>query len=368
MKSTGIYIHVPFCSSKCPYCDFYSVIPRGSTRGYTDAVVDEIKTLRRNAEFIPADFKERSVDTLYIGGGTPSVLACDELKKIIGAVRENFILTDDAEITAECNPSSEGLGEKLKAMASAGVNRVSFGMQSADDGERKKLGRKAGRDGVAAAVELARAAGIESISLDIMLGIPGQTLKSLRDTLDFAVSTGARHLSAYMLKIEENTFFGRNAQSLNLPDDDETADMYLAMCEFLEKEGFRHYEISNFCREGYIARHNMKYWTDGNYLGIGPAAHSYIDGKRFYSERNLDAFIAGEKAVFESEGGGAEEKIMLGLRTDAGIEIPEKAADFCEKLKNGGLAVIRNGRLSLTSRGMLISNSIISEILSETGL
>lgn len=368
MKSTGIYIHVPFCSSKCPYCDFYSMTPKDGTADYVSAVAEELKTLRRNAEFIPDGFRDRPVDSLYLGGGTPSVLPAKELTEIISTAKENFKFTEDAEITVECNPSSPGLEEKLRAMAVAGVNRISFGMQSAQDGERKTLGRRADRSGISNAINLTEKAGIRNISLDVMLGIPGQTAESLDDTLKFAVSTGMTHISAYMLKIEKNTFFGKHTDRYEFPDDDTTADMYIQMCDFLGKEGFSHYEISNFCRDGFHSRHNMKYWTDCSYLGIGPAAHSYIDGKRFFSERNLEGFIAGKKAVFESVGGTAEEKIMLGLRTANGIEIPENTENFCNKLKANGLAVINGNRLSLTAEGMLISNSIISEILSETGL
>lgn len=368
MDKNGIYIHVPFCTSKCPYCDFYSIPAKCGTKAYTAAVVEEMRTLKRCGELLPHSFRKQETDTLYLGGGTPSVLSAEELTEIITTAKESFRFSSDSEITVECNPSSDNLAEKLKAMAYAGVNRVSFGMQSAVDGERKKLGRRADRNGITAAIDAARAAGIENISLDVMLGIPDQTEESLIETLDFAIATGVPHISAYMLKLEEGTFLQKNSDRYNIPDEDETADYYLEMCSRLENAGLRHYEISNFCRDDKIGRHNMKYWTLGQYLGIGPAAHSFVAGRRFYYERNLDGFIEGRPPVEDGCGGDEAERIMLGLRTDLGTRIPEKAFTFAAKLEENGLAVLDGDRIRLTDRGMLISNTIISEILSETEL
>ena len=367
MEPGGIYIHVPFCAGKCPYCDFYSLVTKEKREEYVGAVIDEIKNLTRTRRYA-AEFKKGKVSSLYLGGGTPTELTGEQLCRIITAATQSFDFTPDAEITVECNPSSPALKEKLADMAKAGVNRVSFGMQSAVDAERKKLGRRSDRQGIINAVDFAEAAGIENICLDIMLGIPLQTPKTLDETLTFAVGTGAEHISAYMLKLEKGTFFEKNADKLALPDDDETAQMYLQACRYLENHGYRHYEISNFCRGDKTGRHNMKYWTGEEYLGIGPAAHSFTNGARYYFPRDIDGFIAGQTPVYDGPGGDEAEKIMLGLRTDTGIEYPEKCSAFCEKLIQNGLAEKNGGRLILTDGGMLVSNSIISEILSETGL
>jgi len=365
MSRAGIYIHVPFCASKCPYCDFYSVSSKNGTARYTEALIDEIRTLRRNAGFLPDDFREREITSLYFGGGTPSAMPAEELGSVINEVRNCFRLSPDAEITVECNPSSDNLVEKLKTMADSGVNRISLGMQSAVDEERKKLGRKADRQGIIKAVAAAKEAGISDISLDVMLGIPLQTKDSLEETLEFALSQGITHLSAYMLQLEDGTWFARNEKKLNLPDEDFVAELYLFMCDYLKKAGMRHYEISNFCFGDHISRHNMKYWDMTEYLGIGPSAHSFVNGKRFFHPADIQGFIDGATAESEGEGGSYEEEIMLGLRTDRGIIIPEGTEGLCESLRANGLAVIRDNRISLTDKGMLISNTVITEILSE---
>ncbi len=357
----GLYFHVPFCQSKCPYCDFYSLTDKGLREAYVNALCEEMRSFDRIGEFVKRD-EQIFADTIYFGGGTPSLLSPLQLQRILRTARESFSVSKDSEITVECNPSSPGLREFLMGAAESGVNRISLGMQSSSDNERKKLGRRGTASDVEKAVEYAREAGIGNISLDVMVGVPDSNMKTLEESLKFASSIGVPHISAYMLKIEEGTFYHKNAEKLNLPDEDETADMYLFMSEYLRKKGYLHYEISNFCKDGFFSRHNMKYWENAPYIGFGPSAHSYYGGKRFYFPRDIHAFINGEGAVYDGEGGDREERLMLSLRTNKGISLEEKNNEFIkltEKLVSQGLGEIRNGRLVLTPEGMLVSNSII---------
>ncbi len=356
----GLYFHVPFCQSKCPYCDFYSLTDKSLSDKYVDALCEELFSFDRIGEFVKKD--KIPVDTIYFGGGTPSLLSSSQLQRILSAARENFCVSEDAEITAECNPSSPGLREFLESAAANGVNRISLGMQSSSDNERKRLGRRGSSADVENAVSFVREAGIENISLDVMVGVPDSNIKTLEASLAFASSLGVPHVSAYMLKIEEGTFYHKNAEKLKLPDDDETADMYLFMSEYLRGKGYLHYEISNFCKDGLFSRHNMKYWENTPYIGFGPSAHSYYGGKRFYFPRDIHAFINGARAVFDGEGGDEEERLMLSLRTYKGISLKGKTEEFInltERLAGQGLGEIRDCNFSLTPAGMLVSNSII---------
>ena len=368
----GLYIHIPFCRSKCPYCDFYSCLSKNADiENYVGSVIDEIKTGRRTKEF--TENTVLSFDTIYFGGGTPSVIGADNIGKIINCAKECYNVSDDAEITVECNPSTvdEDFFSKL---ASFGVNRISLGMQSAVDGERKKLGRFSDRNQVLSVITDARKHGITNISLDVMLGIPDQTPESFDDTIDFCIETEVPHISAYMLSVEEGTVFHKRVDTLNLPDEDTVCDMYTHLSEKLRKADFLHYEISNFAKKGYESRHNTKYWNCEEYLGIGPSAHSFMGDKRFFFERDINSFIIGEKAVYDCSGGDSEEYIMLRLRlsdgiifedyknrfgTDFPIEIIKKADRFAK----GELLTITDTALSLTSDGFLISNYIISELI-----
>ena len=368
----GLYIHIPFCRSKCPYCDFYSCLSKNADiETYVGSVIDEIKTGRRTKEFTQKS--DLSFDTIYFGGGTPSVIGADNIGKIINCAKEHYNITEDAEITVECNPSTVD-DEFFSVLSFYGVNRISLGMQSAVDNERKKLGRFSDRNQVLSVIESARKYGIKNISLDVMLGIPEQTIESLDETIDFCISTGVPHISAYMLSIEEGTVFHKRIDTLNLPDEDTVCDMYQHLSGKLRNAGFRHYEISNFAKTGYESRHNIKYWNCEEYLGLGPSAHSFINGKRFFSERDITSFINGEKALYDSTGGDKEEYIMLRLRLSEGIifeefknrfgidfpaEIIKKALDF----EKQGLMTVSETSFALTTDGFLISNYIISELI-----
>ncbi len=368
---SGVYIHIPFCKSKCPYCNFYSYCSKENEREfYVNALLNEITTLSRCNNFLNTHF---TADTLYLGGGTPSVLTGRQLFDIITTTKSKFNIKPDAEITVECNPASH-IEEILPFLIDAGVNRISLGLQSAIDKERKTLGRASSKERVQQVIDLLIKNGIENISLDVMLGIPYQTAESLDETLNFAINSGAKHISSYILKIEENTHFYKHSDRYEFPDEDTVCDFYSQCFEKLQNAGFNHYEISNAALPGFESRHNTKYWTLDNYLGIGPGAHSYINGTRFYFQNNTQGFINGDKAVFDSYGGDYEEFIMLSLRLSTGLDLNKLSTVYEKKhtekiikkapfLKEQGLINIDSNSISLTEKGFLLSNTIISELI-----
>ena len=341
--AAGLYIHIPFCFSKCPYCDFYST-------KYTPTAADAF------AEKLGGQMQDYtgSFDTVYFGGGTPSILEPRVLTGILQAVRDHFAIDPAAEITVECNPSKDLTGD-MEQYAAAGINRVSIGMQSAVDRERFALGRRAGSGEVARTVAAAKAAGITNISLDVMLGTPKQTPDSLEETFAFIARMQVTHISAYLLKIEPGTPFDRLQAKLALPEEDTVCQMYLQTVERLGQLGFAQYEISTFPRPGYESRHNLKYWLLEPYLGLGPSAHSLWNGRRFYFDRDW---------IWQDEGPGGdrEEQILLGLRLNRGITEDWLTRDPAPYIA-GGFMRRANGRISLTPRGMLVSNTILAELL-----
>ncbi len=365
MKNIGLYLHIPFCKSKCPYCDFYSFSGKKTEKDeYTFVLKEKILS-----SISPLQCKG---DTLYIGGGTPSVLGAKNLGTLVKTCKSDF-LTDNAEITVECNP--HGLNEDFfKVLYTLGVNRISLGLQSAIDSERRMLGRLSDRNQVEKTVKIAQNVGFDNITLDVMLGIPQQTEKSLNETLDFCLSLGVPHVSAYMLKLEENTHFYKNRHKYNFPDDDLTADLYLQMCETLENQGIMQYEISNFAKKGFESQHNLKYWHCEEYLGFGPSAHSFMDGKRFYFDRDFNAFMNGNSPIQDGNSGDFTEYAMLNLRLVEGLnenkvferfghsipkEIYEKSKIFID---NEYMISNENG-IALTRKGFLMSNTVLAEIL-----
>ncbi len=357
---TGIYIHVPYCVKKCGYCDFYSVCDLSSADSYVNAVcqcLDKVDTV---------------CDTLYFGGGTPSLLGGERISTIIYKAKK--CLTLDAEITLEVNPG-DNLAKLLPTVAAAGVNRLSIGMQSHDDNELRLLTRRHSAADVDAAVAIAKRCGIDNISLDVMLGIEGQTEKSLCDTLQYCANSGATHVSAYMLKIEDGTPF---ASAPFKPEDDYQCDLYKLAVQKLGELGFGQYEISNFCKEGKQSRHNMKYWLGEDYIGIGAAAHSCIKGKRFYYPRDIEGFVNGNRPVEDGEAGGFEETVMLRLRLASGIDLNELANCYpneckridsikalANKLESVKLCNIEGDRIALTTEGYLVSNEIIGRFVGD---
>lgn len=352
----GIYIHVPFCLRKCSYCDFYSVIySEESAEAYTSAV---IRNLRRYAP---------SADSVYFGGGTPTLLSPSQIERIL----KEIDLSDNAEISMECNPKTADR-EKFSEYKSAGINRVSVGVQSLIDKELSAVGRLHDSAEAVRCIEDIFAAGIYNISADIMLGLPYQTAETLTETINGLLSLPVCHISAYMLTVEEGTpLSADNALLDNIPDGDGLADLYLLTCDILEKSGFERYEISNFAKHGSECRHNLKYWQCGDYIGIGPAAHSCYKGKRFAVPRDIRAFIDNDiqqEIITDDEPLTEEERIMLALRLSEGIDpfdysCAERLIRRAEPLIRAGFLDNSSGRIALTDKGALVSNDIIVRLI-----
>ncbi|HIW74844.1 MAG TPA: coproporphyrinogen III oxidase family protein [Firmicutes bacterium] len=395
----GLYIHVPFCVSKCPYCDFYSlpVSPpctgsctgscAGSRADPLSAAAERFDAYEaavlRALEDWAARLPGETADTLYFGGGTPSLLGGARLARMIQTARRLFRL-DGAEITLEANPA-DGLEETFCAFAAAGGNRISLGMQSASPAELRSLGRRHTPSDVEAAARAARSAGIRNLSLDLMLGLEHQTAGTVRASVEEAARLGAAHVSAYLLKIEEGTPYAARREELALPDEDGEAALYLAACEALEAQGYRQYEISNFARPGFASRHNVKYWNLQPYLGLGPSAHSWLGGRRFAYPRDLAGFLAGEGPRPERETapspdspgliaeGSEEEYILLRLRLTEGVDeaafrrkfgrpLPAAYRQRAAALPSSLVETDERG-IRLTREGFLLSNPITVRLL-----
>ena len=359
--SLGLYLHIPYCFSKCRYCDFYSAPgQRGVPRAYVDALLRELSRFAPDAPLRP--------DTLYFGGGTPSLLDPADAARLIAAAQP----LPGAEITLEANPETV-TEDSLRAFREAGVNRISFGVQSARDSQLKTLGRPHTAKQARAAFAAARRAGFENISGDIMLALPHYTQAEFDETLELIEDGGAAHISAYLLKIEPDSAFGRTPPE-GLPTSDEAADFYLYAVEQLEHHGYLQYEISNFARPGYEGKHNLIYWDCGDYLGIGPAAHSCMGGKRFYYPADTVAFLRDEAAPVMDGGCGAEDYLILQLRLRKGLNLDEYKKRYGRELSTAQRAFVQNcvksgyasfdGRtLALTPAGLIVQNSILAELL-----
>lgn len=358
MKAKGLYIHVPFCKRKCPYCDFFSVTNLSLTDRYTDAVIRNITD------------KSIFADTVYFGGGTPSLLSTEQIYRILSKVK----ISQDAEITMECNPNTV-MPKYLSDIKNAGINRISFGVQSLNDNELSALGRLHNAETAAIAIKSAYDAGFDNISADIMLATAYQTPSSLNNTLSKLSQLPITHVSAYMLKVEPDTPYGSDTdlQSI-LPDDDSVADMYLQTVETLASFGFEQYEISNFSKSNFESKHNLKYWKCNEYYGIGPSAHSFLSGVRKACPKSIDDFISSpvqKDVIIEADAGDFEEQIMLALRlTKIGLNLdllPENiACDILKKAKPMLFAdLMRKNKnaLLLTAKGCLVSNEIICRLL-----
>ncbi|WP_432649892.1 radical SAM family heme chaperone HemW [Huintestinicola sp.] len=358
----GLYIHVPFCRRKCVYCDFYSLAGKEDlTQKYVQAVVRNIR------------ISGMTFDTVYFGGGTPSLLSSSQISDILSAAD----IAEGAEISAEINPDSADT-QKLRDFRAAGINRISIGIQSLDDKELSVLGRLHNSEQAENAILSAQKAGFENISADLMLGLPYQHTETVLNNIERLSELGARHISAYMLKIESGTPLSENDELIsNIADEELSADMYLEAVSCLEKNGFKQYEISNFAKEGYVCRHNLKYWRCEDYLGIGPSAHSCTGGKRFAVPKDIYGFINCEKqeeVITDDAPCGSSERLMLALRLSEGF-LMSQAGDYENRLRAAavpmekhGLLKISDGRIMLTPMGFLVSNEIIcrlSEVLEE---
>lgn len=361
----GLYIHIPFCMKKCPYCDFFSVSKdQNEIEKYTTEMIKSVEHWSKKTD--------RTVTSVYFGGGTPNILGAENLCKILKSIKDNFMVSENAEITSELNPT---YGEELnfKLLKSCGFNRLSFGMQSSNVEELKILGRKHSPEEVKLVVQKAQECGFINISLDLMLGIPKQTKNSLAKSIEFCKDCGVTHISAYILKVEENTPFYKKKAVLNIPDEDMQADLYSFACDELKNYGYYQYEISNFSKPNYESNHNLIYWQCEEYLGLGPSAHSFFEDKRFYYPRCFEDFY-NNKTVFDCYGGNKEEYIMLNLRLNKGIsfekyksryneEFPVKYISNARKLEKNKLVKFSDNGFFLTQNGFLLSNSVISNIL-----
>lgn len=372
-QTVGLYLHIPFCVSKCAYCDFYSI-----QAGEETIFNEYVKALSRHLFESGPSAPGMMVDTVYFGGGTPSLLGLKRLTGLLGDVQKAFRVSPNAEITLEANPDSADK-TLLKKLRKAGFNRLSLGIQSTDDAQLKALGRihtaRQARDAFAAA----RDAGFDNISVDLMYGLPGQTAEAWEETLRDVRALAPEHISCYGLKLEEGTKM--HVSGTKLPEDEFCADLYLLAVDFLEAAGYAQYEISNFAKPSRQSRHNMKYWTLEPYLGLGPGAHSDFAGRRWAYVRDLkgyvDGVLLGEDMLAEMEkipeAERAGEYIMLGLRTAHGISGNEYARryrlDFSpierllERLSAEELARREGDRWRLTPKGFLVSNRIIGALL-----
>ncbi len=363
----GLYIHIPFCARKCGYCDFYSV-PADDTlmEAYLAAVCKDLAHWSKT-------LGGRQADTLYLGGGTPILFGADRLSRLLEHCVRLFGLTG-AEITLEANPNHTDY-DILCALRHAGFNRVSFGVQSAVDAELTALTRSHTAAQARDAIGDAKRAGFTNISADLMLGIAHQTKESLTESVRFLAGLSVQHISAYLLKVEEGTPFYAARESLALPDEDLTAELYLHAVNTLAQYGYAQYEISNFARDGMVCKHNLLYWDNREYLGLGPAAHSFLGGKRLAYPNDLARYLEGGQAEQIDEGGDLEEYIMLRLRLLDGLvfsnarerypaQLDEVAlASKAAPLVAQGLCIADSTGIRLTPRGFLFSNHCIAELL-----
>ncbi|MBQ1371444.1 MAG: radical SAM family heme chaperone HemW [Oscillospiraceae bacterium] len=373
LKPLGIYIHIPFCRSKCQYCDFYSI---GGSRDRR-LVDNYLQALSEHFKETGALATDYVVDTVYFGGGTPSFFGVDNLRRIFAELQHRFRVDKDAEITFEANPDSVSTS-LLRKLRAEGFNRISLGVQSDQDDMLQKLGRPHTYEQAQAAFQQARECGFDNISLDLMYGLPNQTSAQWEQTLTHVLDLRPDHMSCYGLKVEPNTPLWEYRDAANLPSDEVQADMYLNMVEILEAAGYQQYEISNFAKPGYESRHNLKYWLGEEYIGFGPAASSDFAGKRFTNNRDIQNYIRGvlkQDVTILSEcetipaREHAGEYVMLRLRTTQGISPDEYEKRYLmpfaplleaiEPLAARELFVRKDGRWVLTPRGFLVSNQII---------
>lgn len=358
----GLYIHIPFCISKCPYCDF------NSYAGKMQYVKQYIESLILEA----TAFKEAEIQTVYIGGGTPTCLEKNDILYLFECINKNFKLMQGAEITIEANPATIDK-DKLKSLKDAGINRISIGVQSFDSGMLKALGRIHSANDARRAVNDARLAGFDNISIDLMFSLPGQTLETWAQDLRAAVSLDISHISCYGLKIEQGTpFYSKNIKPLNEELD---RAMYLAAIELLDKNGFEQYEISNFARDKKYSKHNLCYWKCKEYIGLGAGAHSYTDGERYSNTKDLCEYIqkirrgqsVKENSIILTERDVLVEQLIMGMRLCEGVNksIFEKlnCQNKIKKYTEAGYMVEKNGKIAFSVNGFDVSNYILSDLI-----
>ena len=389
----GLYISVPFCRTKCSYCNFASgVFSKTAHESYLTRVIEDIGSARKTATELGC-IVEGSVDAVYLGGGTPSILDPSQLMRLFDAIRGQFVVSPDAEVTVECAPGTL-TPFLIETLLRCGVNRVSLGVQSFVDQEAQSVGRLHKRAVVLEEIARLREAGLGNINIDLIAGLPHQTAESWTLSLSETIATGVSHVSVYMLEVDEDSRLGRELiaggtryHAHFVPDEEATADSYLQACETLNAAGIAHYEISNFARFGQESRHNLKYWTRQPYLGFGVDAHSMLRaavgslGVRFSTPDSFDAYMNRGPLVVApvSEQAALEESFFLGLRLNRGVDLDRLRADFSPESIAGCESMIeeciREGLLEkagtavrLTVRGRLLSNEVFARFLTGEGV
>lgn len=381
----ALYIHIPFCTNKCHYCDFTSYVLKGQpVDQYLDALEEEMK---RTVASLPPE----RIETVFVGGGTPTVLTPPQMERFLQAVFKHFPIADDAEVTMEANPGTTDL-DKLQAMRSGGVNRISFGVQSFDNGLLERIGRIHNVDDVYNSLDNARKAGFDNLSIDLMFGLPGQTLEHLSDSVDRAMALGLPHYSLYSLKVEENTLFHKlyERNELPLPPEEEEFNMFLLLMKKLKENGYGHYEISNFAKPGYESRHNSTYWRNEPYYGLGAGAHGYAKGTRHVNLKGVQPYIEANRerlprleAYDIPKAEAMEDFMMVGLRLLEGVRASKFEEQFpghrleeqfghvidkllgnklLEQLEADGDTIYR-----LTDQGILLGNEVFGAFISVEG-
>jgi oxygen-independent coproporphyrinogen-3 oxidase len=374
MPPVGLYLSVPFCRAKCSYCNFASdAFGPARMDAYVDRLCEEIAQAPAKASGMGATLP-RDVDSVYFGGGTPSLLSAAHFQRIFEALRAVFSLQSDLEFTLECAPGQLA-DDTFAELLGHGLNRVSLGVQSFVDQESRAVGRFHTKDVCLAEIARLRSAGVQEINVDLIAGLPHQTHESWRISLEQAAATGVPHASIYMLEVDEESRLGRELiaggvryHAHHVPDDGLVAEMYLEACEFLGNNGIPQYEISNFARPGHASRHNLKYWKRLPYLGLGLDAHSMLGDWRFQNTDDLNAYLEGKAApdpVPVSPYEASEEEVFLGLRLNEGIPLPEAPmASVLQQLVREGLMQLQGDRVALTPKGRLLSNDVFTELLS----
>ncbi len=385
-ESVGIYISVPFCRAKCSFCNFASgAFGLERMDGYVDSLVAEIQSLKMRAAELGAELPG-VVDSVYFGGGTPSLLEPGQLQRVFAALRGEFVLVRGAEITLECAPGQIA-DATLDEVIRQGVNRVSFGVQSFVDAESAAVGRLHTAEQCLAEIARVRAAGIGEISLDLIAGLPRQTAESWERSLDAVIEAKVPHASVYMLEVDEESRLGKELiaggpryQATAVPSDEAMTEFYARSCERFEAAGLEQYEISNFARGGHESRHNLKYWSREPYVGVGVDAHSMlrrgVESVRFANAASLEAYAAGadREVTVVDEDAVFEETLFLGLRRNVGVDLAELrrgfgagrvdgCAEAVRELVEGGLLRRDGARVMLTDRGRVVSNEVFGELL-----
>ncbi len=368
-KSKGLYIHIPFCIKKCKYCDFVSYVDKATL---FDSCID-------NVLIEAMEYENEQIDTIFIGGGTPSILSCEQLKKLFNGLYKSFNITDDCEITIEANPSTLDK-EKLLILKNYGVNRLSIGVQSFCDDELKAIGRIHNSKTAYNTIELVKDFGFNNFNIDIMLGLPNQTTKTLEKTLKTAISLKPTHISCYSLILEENTPLYDEYENGVYPviSDEYDRELYTLAKNILKDNGYFQYEISNFSKSGYESRHNLKYWNCDEYIGLGVSAHSYLDGVRFYNTSDINEYLQknfhnNEKTIL-SQDDKISEYIIMRLRLSSGINEKEfyerfkvsfydKYKAILDKFIKSKLLIYENDSYKLSEKGIDVSNSIMCEFV-----